>query len=420
MRVGTEVDDVMVQTGPETVGRRAASLLRDNPEVVVAAVVGLVLLAAGLRLLGRYRRAEGERLVNVLADRDRIAVLMHPNPDPDAMATAMGVATLADQVDTDAVLQYSGEIRHQENRAFRTVLDLDLGEIEHVSDIAAEDVVLVDHNRPRGFDGSDAVMPLAVVDHHPGDGTGEVFTDVRTAYGAAASIVTEYFDDVGAEPVPPEQHASEVGAEYTVGSKVATGLLYGILTDTNDLTRGASAADFSAAGFLYPGVDEELLDRIANPAVGADVLETKARAIAGRQVRGSFAVSDVGTLSNPDALPQAADELVRLEGVTAVVVCGEVDGDVHLSGRSRDDRVHMGRIVEEVVDGWPGAEGGGHARMGGGQIPASAAAGAGPSGAGTAAEPDAANGGGTRETADGRVDRSTLVEDLLDALAGES
>jgi hypothetical protein len=42
---------------------------------------------------------------------------------------------------------------------------------------------------------------------------------------------------------------------------------------------------------------------------------------------------------------------------------------LYLSGRSRDDRVHMGRAIEAALDEVPGASGGGHARMGGGQIP---------------------------------------------------
>jgi nanoRNase/pAp phosphatase (c-di-AMP/oligoRNAs hydrolase) len=208
-----------------------------------------------------------------------------------------------------------------------------------------------------------------VVDHHPGSGSGEAFTDVRTDYGAAASIVAEQLSDIDAVPVPPDQHASEADAEFTVSSRIATGLLYGLLSDTDRLTNGASAADFAAASYLYPGVDEDLLDRIANPQVGSDVLETKARAIAGREVRGSFAVSDVGSITNADAVPQAADELMRLEGVTAAVVCGECDGVVHVSGRSRDDRVHMGRAIDALAGDCPGGDGGGHSRMGAGQIP---------------------------------------------------
>ena len=338
------------------------------PGVVAATVVGVLTLALGLYALRRIRRPMGVRFQEVLAGRDTLAVLMHPNPDPDAMAAAIGVECLADQVGTDSTLQFSGQIRHQENRAFRTVLDLDLDPVDHVSELAAEHVVLVDHNAPRGFAGADSVLPFAVVDHHPGEGAGEEFTDVRTDYGSCSSIVAEYFQDVGAKPVPPDQHASEINAEYTLPSTVATGRLYGILADTKHLTAGSAAADFRAASYLSPGVDEDLLDRIANPQVSAEVLEVKARAIAGRQIEGSFAVSDVGSLSNVDAIPQAADELVQLEGVTAVVVCGERDGTVYLSGRSRDDRVHMGRTLEAVVEDLPNASAGGHARMGGGQI----------------------------------------------------
>jgi nanoRNase/pAp phosphatase (c-di-AMP/oligoRNAs hydrolase) len=77
----------------------------------------------------------------------------------------------------------------------------------------------------------------------------------------------------------------------------------------------------------------------------------------------------VGEVSNTDSIPQAADELETLEGVSAVIVIGEKEGTIRIAGRSRDDRVHIGRAIEAVVDDIPMAEGGGHARMGGGKIP---------------------------------------------------
>jgi nanoRNase/pAp phosphatase (c-di-AMP/oligoRNAs hydrolase) len=98
----------------------------------------------------------------------------------------MAAATLARDAGASPVLQYSGAIRHQENRAFRTVLDLELDCIETRGDLH-DDVVLVDHNRARGFQGSEGVEPIAVVDHHPGDGTGDI-TDVRPDVGACASL----------------------------------------------------------------------------------------------------------------------------------------------------------------------------------------------------------------------------------------
>jgi len=340
--------------------------------VVVALIVALAALAW---LIRRFRPAKGERFEQLLADREEVAVLMHPNPDPDAMSCAMAVETIAESVGTDATMQHAGQIRHQENRAFETVLDLDFDRISDASELAADDVILVDHNTARGFSGADTVDPIAVVDHHPGDGTGKQFTDVRTDNGACATILAEYCEELGWETTDPD---AEAGPEE-LDADTATGLVYGIQSDTKHLTKGCSAAEFQAAAYLYDGIEEDLLDRIANPEVDAEVLEVKARAITDRDVRNAFAFSNVGEVSNVDAIPQAADELLRLEGVTAVVVAGINDGTVHLSGRSRDDRVHMGKTLRAAVEDIPMAEAGGHARMGGGQISIEHMEGIGPS-----------------------------------------
>ena len=338
-----------------------------NPyQTAILAGVLVLLVVVAWYLLRWYRRPAGERLRRILAHEEEISILLHPNPDPDAMAAAMGVAYLADLAGTDSVLRFPGEIRHQENRAFRTILDLELDVLESAGEIADDAVILVDHNVPRGFTNAEQIEPIAVVDHHPGDGSGVSFTDVRPEYGASATIIAEYLESVGAETADPEKDTDQLAS--VIPTDVATGLIYGILSDTKNLTKGCSDAEFAAAAFLYPGVDHELLDRIANPQVDSEVLEVKARAITERRIDGPFAVSDVDEVSNVDAIPQAADELSKLEGVTAVVVAGRKNGTLHLSGRSRDDRVHMGKALERAVEGIPQAGAGGHARMGGGQI----------------------------------------------------
>ena len=338
-----------------------------DPVVAGAAVaVAVLVLYAVWRLIGWYRRPPAVRFRGALRSADAVTVLTHPNPDPDAMSSALAVARLARSVKTEATVQYPGQVRHQENRAFRTVLDVEMDRIEGLTDLTEGAVVLVDHNEPRGFAGADAVVPYAVVDHHPGDGEGSAFTDVRPDYGACASILAEYFETLDAEVLGPGVPDPDDG--LTVDSRLATALMYGIQSDTAQLTRGCSAAEFRACEYLQRGIDEDLLDRIANPQVDAGVLDAKARAIDNRTVEGSFAVSDLGPVTNADAVPQSADELMRLEGVTAVVVYGEFDDTIHISGRSRDDRVHMGNALEAAVEEVPRAAGGGHARMGGGRI----------------------------------------------------
>jgi nanoRNase/pAp phosphatase (c-di-AMP/oligoRNAs hydrolase) len=343
------------------VGQRAIEALSQRPELV-AVVVVLIAVAVLIGVVFRryFGRTAGDRLAAALADRDRVVVLMHPNPDPDAMASAMGVAEIAESVGTSAVIQHPGRIRHSENRAFETVLECEFDRIERMAELETEAVVLVDHNEPRGFEGAEYVHPYAVVDHHPGNGEGLAFTDIRPGRGSCASIVTEYLQDRG-------WSVDHDAGGKTVTPTLATGLLYGIQSDTTAFTRGCTPAEFDAAAYLFPAADSDSLDRIANPQVDGETLDVKALAITERETDGSFLVSHVGELSNLDALATAAEELIRLEGVSAAVVTGEHDGTLHLSGRSRDDRVHMGKALMAAVEPLPDASAGGHARMGGGQ-----------------------------------------------------
>jgi len=105
-----------------------------------------------------------------------------------------------------------------------------------------------------------------------------------------------------------------------------------------------------------------------NPPVDAGILETVSCAIAQREVQGPYAISDVGKIDNVDALSQSADELLRLEGISTVIVMGDSEGVLHMSARSRDDRLHMGNLLEDLLDDVPMSNGGGHARMGGAQV----------------------------------------------------
>lgn len=347
------------------------TLVETHPEYLLFAGVLAVVAGIGAWFLYRWlTRPAGVRFTEALEDADTIAVVTHPNPDPDAMACAVGVARIAEWAGGTPTIRFPGQIRHQQNRAFRNVLDIDMERVESQGDLAdADTVVLVDHNVARGFEGAQAIVPDAIVDHHIGGGEGRSFTDVRPEYGAAATIVTEYFQDLDAVPIDPDQPTPADSADLYLDATVATALLFGIHSDTNHLSSGCTAAEFAASSYLFPAIDEEKLDRIANPPVTQEVLDVKATAIENLTQQGSFGISDVGRVTDVDAIPQAADEVMRLEGLTAVIVVGERNGTLHISGRSRDDRVHMGRALESAVEGIPTASAGGHARMGGGQVP---------------------------------------------------
>ena len=325
-----------------------------DPLVVVALVVGALGLLLGGWALRRYLESPVDRFCRVLGRYDELVVLLHPNPDPDAMASAMAVAHFAEEVGTEVTLQHAGAVKHHQNQAFVETFALELDPIEDVNWLATRDVVLVDHNEPRGFAGARSLDPVAVVDHHPGGGTGTAFTDVRAEYGACSTLLAEYLQDrYDEEPL---------------SAPLATALLYGIQSDTNALTRGCSPAEFDASSYLHAFADPTLLDQVATPPVPGSFLDVQARAITNRHVVEPVVVSDVGEVDNVDAIAAAADELLRLEGVDAVVVYGRNGETLHLSGRARGDEVDVGEALETAVADIPMASAGGHARMGGGQL----------------------------------------------------
>lgn len=345
--------------------------------IILAAVLLLVLAAILFRWL---RRPPAAKFKRTLTKADEVSILMHPNPDPDAMAAAFGVKKIAEWIGVQTQLCYSGQIRHQENRAFITVLDLELTQINSRDDLTGDALVLVDHNNPRGFDGAESLTPTIVIDHHIGEGVGREFTDIRPEYGSTSTIITEYFKDLNAIKLSPDENVPEDSEELYLSSEVATGLMYGIHSDTDRFTKGCHDAEFRASSYLFSAIDRERLNRIANPPMSSEVLKVKSNAFENMNISGSFAVANVGEIDDADTIPQAADELAQLEGVTAVVVMGNRNGVLHMSGRSRDDRVHMGRALETAVDEIPMASAGGHAHMGGGQIEIEHMKGLGPSG----------------------------------------
>ena len=313
------------------------------------------------RLLNVAGGVHGDRIARLLSVlrplSAPLAVVTHDNPDPDAIASAIALTHIADRVGVDSQAYYFGEITHQENRALVNLLSLPLTatSTESFSPDEFGAIALVDHARPGVNDSLPAGTPVGiVVDHHPQRqpiDDREGFLDIRPDIGSTSTIMVEYLRQLG---VTPEE-------------SLATALLYGIQTDTDQFTRGVSEADFTAAAFLSTHADERALTRIDSPDVSASVLDTLATAIEEREVRGSALASCVGELSDRDALPQAADELLDMEGIQTVIVFGYTDETIYVSGRTRGSSVDLGEILRDAL-GQVGSAGG-HANMAGAQVP---------------------------------------------------
>ncbi len=283
-----------------------------------------------------------------------LAVVMHDNPDPDAIAAAIALAQVAESVGVAADACYYGSISHQENRALVNLLELDLRNFEAEEDVSEyAGVALVDHSRPGVNDGlpEDTHVDI-VIDHHPPRAPIEAdFVDLRHDVGATSTLLVDYLERLELQPT----------------ERVASALLYGIRIDTKDFTREASDVDFEAAAHLVSHVDWKTLDRIESPSVSPEVLRTTARAIHNRTVRGEVLATNVGIIRDRDSLAQAADLLLDMEGVRVTLVYGVIDDVVYVSGRARGTSLDLGETLRDALDAIGSA--GGHADMAGAQIP---------------------------------------------------
>ncbi|PHQ38343.1 DHH family phosphoesterase [Halorubrum persicum] len=337
-----------VGTDPTAAQQDALEAVADRVVDPVEAVVSRVREATGADA-----DEEPVRLFRVLRDLSGpLLVVAHDNPDPDAIASALGLTRIAESVGVPADACYGGEIAHQENRAMVNLLDLSLQTFDGIDLDDYGGVALVDHSRAGINDSLPEGYPVSiVVDHHPPRGpvAGE-FVDIRPDAGATSTLIEEYLSRLGIEPDQP----------------LATALLYGIRIDTKDFTRSTSIPDFEAAASLSASADESTLERVESPSVSPETLRVLARAIEGRDVRGSTVASCVGEIGDRDALAQAADRLLDLDGITVTFVFGYIDGVIYGSARARGADLDVGELLRDALD--PVGSAGGHATMAGAQV----------------------------------------------------
>jgi len=295
-----------------------------------------------------------EEVVSVIEDAETLAVVCHDNPDPDCIASALALRAVASHAGVDDIdVLYGGEVSHQQNRAFVNLLEVALSDFGEADLGEYDAVAFVDHSvKGENNSVSEEASVDLVIDHHPPeDGVDAGFVDVREEFGATTTMLVEYLQEL----------------DITPDTDVATALLFAIRAETLEYLRGATEMEYDASKFLHRYADAELLRRMTEPAFTPETLNTIGSAIREREVRASSLVAGVGVTSERDALPQAADYLMRLEGVSTVLVFGIVGERIEASARSKDSRVNLDRVMRDAFGDVGSA--GGHRDMAGAQVP---------------------------------------------------
>lgn len=272
-----------------------------------------------------------QRLASIITESDGLAIITPRNPDPDTLAGAVAIQAIADHLDVESEIRYHGEMGHQENRAFANLLGIELEVFNDLDDVFDEygTIALLGHIE-------DLDEPVDVLfDHETYEDQPEAaFSDIRTNVASISTILTKYVQEF----------------DMAISESVATALLFGIRSETFDFKRETSPADLTAAAYLYPFADHDVLEQVESPSLSPETFDVLAEAITNREVQGSHLISNAGFIHTAEALAQAAQQLLNLEGITTAAVFGIDEETIHIEAHSKDIRMDIGSILEDAVD----------------------------------------------------------------------
>lgn len=263
-------------------------------------------------------------------------------PDPDSIGSAMAHAFICDQFDIESTILYFDDISHHENRALVKKLAIEM--VRFSNNLNLENfqrISLVDAQVVEVSDSLKTIAAVSVVDHHKLQGEAQAeFIDIREDAGSTSGIYAEY---LAAGLVPMDRENPFCG-------KLASALLYGIRSDTDDYLL-AREIDYRAAAYLAPYADHELLQAISRQAVSPRTMDITQRAYASKVIGDTYLLSGVGFVRDEDrdSIGQAADYLLRREGIDTVICYGIVNNNfVDGSLRTTSDVVDPDRFLKDL------------------------------------------------------------------------
>ncbi len=285
---------------------------------------------------------------------DTLLIVTHDNPDPDSISSAAALQEIASVLGTaKTTIAYGGIIGRAENSHMVKYLRLKMKPIDKVDPERFSKIALVDTQPRTGNNSlSRRRIPDLVIDHHPMIGpTRKVpYADIKSDYGATATILAEYLQYFGLD----------------VDRNLATALLYGIKSETQDLGREAHQEDVDQYIRLFPIANKKLLAKIVHSRVPPNYFRWLLNAIQNACFVGNAIVTRVGTVDNPDTIPEIADLMLRHRGAVWTLCLGDFEESVYLSIRTTYVRANAGRIMKRLVKGR--GTGGGHGLIAGGKI----------------------------------------------------
>jgi nanoRNase/pAp phosphatase (c-di-AMP/oligoRNAs hydrolase) len=346
-RQGRKVPTLVLTSHPERIAEKYKSFAHfvSLPELLESNLRWHIRLARTMRRVEEVKaRFEGA---------ESVLILLQDDPDPDAIASGLALRQVLGRNKQSTPLGSFGRVTRPENIAMVKLLEIEIEKITKHS-LATFDRIAVVDLQPPHLANPPAEIDL-VIDHHP-----EQFTykshlkDIRPSYGATSTILLEYLLCSGS----------------SIGTRLATAMLYGIKSDTFSLSREVNEWDVEAFSYLYPLANHNLMRRIERPELPPAALDALSLALKNRRVIDKVAFVHLGRVERDDLIPQMADFSLSFEGIEWAFVSGVYESNYIISVRNVGYVRAAGRVLKEAFGNIGSA--GGHASMAKAIIPLAA------------------------------------------------
>jgi nanoRNase/pAp phosphatase (c-di-AMP/oligoRNAs hydrolase) len=294
-----------------------------------------------------------EKVDRVMSGGRRALILMHDNPDPDAIASSYAMQhLLRDCYQLVSDIAYGGLISRAENRAMVRILKIQIKKSRYIRWQKYDRIILLD-TQPGA--GNNSLPPGAachlVIDHHPRRRGLKSEIDVIVPHvGATATIMTQWL----------QQRSIEISVS------LATALSYAIRSETQDLGRETTEHDIQAYLSVFPKSSMRSLAHIAYPRLSDDYYETLSEALEKSRVYRNIMCIHMGDIPYPEIAAEMADLLLRRRGTSWCLCTGYYRTGLYLSLRASAPGADAGKVIKRCVPDRNMA--GGHKSFAGGRV----------------------------------------------------
>ena len=300
------------------------------------------------------KKEKSKQLLEAVSGYQRVVVVVHDNPDPDAIAAGWAVCRLLEvKQNRRPRLVGSGAVVRAENKELIRKLRPPLELVEQLRLRKNTAVVLVDCSPEAThhlLNGRTAEL-VGVIDHHRKAGRSTLpFVDVRPKVAAAASIAAGYLREQGIEP----------------DERLATALVYGIRTETAGSETYYSSLDRSVLVWLSRFSNPTWLAEIENAPLAREYFVDLVAAIERTFLYDDAAMCVLPRVQGSETIGELADLLIRCEGISRVLCVAVVNGEVLVSARTQRPGDSATDVLMQTLEGI--GHGGGHLHRAGGKL----------------------------------------------------